>query len=212
MPGAVAFDQAGNLVISDNGDHQVRVLANTSGVYYGQKMIAGDIYTVAGNGTVGLSADGGVARAVALGGPQGVAVDKYGNVLLIDSIWQLATGTTVRVRVVAASTGTVDGTPALSADISAGPVAVDQAGNLLIASADAGTIWMVAERAGSYYGTVMHAGDVYTVAKSVGGFEFLDNCPVTRALFSAAGIAVQPGTGNLLIADSGSFRVRSVSR
>jgi hypothetical protein len=71
---------------------------------------------------------------------------------------------------------------------------------------------MVAERAGSYYGKVMHAGDVYTVAKSVAGYEFLDNCPATRALFSAAGIAVQPGTGNLLIADSGSFRVRSVSR
>ena len=70
----------------------------------------------------------------------------------------------------------------------------------------------VAERAGSYYGKVMHAGDVYTVAQSVAGFGFLDNCPATKALFSAAGIAVQPGTGNLLIADSGSFRVRSVSR
>jgi hypothetical protein len=58
----------------------------------------------------------------------------------------------------------------------------------------------------------MHAGDVYAVAKSAGGFEFLDNCPVTQALFSASGIAGQPGTGNLLIADGGSFRVRSVSR
>jgi hypothetical protein len=103
-----------------------------------------------------------------------------------------------------------DGTPALSAKITAGPVAVDQSGNLLTASGN--TIWMVAARSGRYYGKVMHAGDVYTVAKSVAGFEFLDNCPATHALFSAAGIAVQPGTGNLLIADSGSFRIRSVSR
>jgi hypothetical protein len=295
IPGAVAFDRAGNLVISDNGAHRVRVLANASGVYYGQKMTAGYIYTVAGDGTVGLSADGGAARAAALGGPQGVAADKSGNVLLIDNIWQVATGTTVRIRVVAASTstfygqpmtagdiytvagagkpgysgdggpgttaqiqplaitvdgngnlvigdtqrvrvvaassgtfygqpmtagdiytvagggtGTADGTPALSAKITAGPVAVDQAGNLLTGFGN--TVWMVAERAGRYYGKAMHAGDVYTVARSVAGYEFLDNCPATRALFDAAGIAVQPGTGNLLIADSGSFRVRSVSR
>ena len=295
LPGSVAFDRAGNLVISDNGANRVRVLANASGVYYGQQMTAGDIYTVAGNGTAGVSADGGVARAAALGGPQGVAVDKSGNVLLIDSGWQVATGTKVRIRVVAASTGTfygqkmsagdiytvagagkpgysgdggpgtaaeiqplaitvdgagnlvmgdtqrvrvvaastgtfygqqmtagdiytvagggtgtADGTPALSTKITAGPVAVDQAGSLLTASGN--TIWMVAERSGRYYGKVMHAGDVYTVARSVAGFEFLDNCPATHALFSAAGIAVQPGTGNLLIADGGSFRIRSVSR
>jgi hypothetical protein len=295
LPGSVAFDRAGNLVISDNGANRVRVLANASGTYYGQKMTAGYIYTVAGNGTAGLSADGGAARAAALGGPQGVAVDTSGNVLLIDSIWQVATGTTVRIRVVAASTGTfygqhmtagdiytvagagkpgysgdggpgtaaqiqplaitvdgagnlvigdtqrvrvvaastgtfyghkmtvgdiytvagggtgtADGTPALSAKITAGTVAVDQAGNLLTGVGN--TVWMVAERAGSYYGKVMRAGEVYTIAKSVAGLEFLDNCPATRALFSASGIAVQPGTGNLLIADNGTFRVRSVSR
>jgi len=294
-PNGVAFDRAGNLVLSDGVDHRVHVVANSSGVFYGQKMVAGDIYTVAGTGVSGFSGDGGSALAATLDGPLGVAVDKNGNVLLIDS----ESGSSDRIRIVADATGTFygqpmtagdiytaagtgtpgysgDGAPATAAEIQAqgiavdpsgnlvildgqririvatttgtfygramtagyiytaytfaaggtstaggapsirvtlnvgGAVAVDQAGNLLVSGGS--TVWMVVEKAGTYYGKAMHAGDVYTVAHSVGGPEFLDGIPATRALFGAAGIAAQPGTGNLLIADSLSARVRSVSR
>jgi hypothetical protein len=290
-PDGVAFDRAGNLVISDYEHSRVYVVANSSGVYYGQQMTAGHIYPLAGTGTEGFSGDGGPALAATLENPQGVAVDKNGNVLLIDSsidavarirIVAASTGTlyglpmtagdiytvagtgtpgysgddgpataaeieplgiaadasgnqviadTKRIRVVAArtgtfygqamtagdiytvaggGTGTVDGTPALSASLAASGVAVDQAGNLLVDGFS--TVWAVAEKAGSYYGKTMRAGDVYTVAHSVDGGVFLDGIPATRALFSAAGIAVQPGTEDLLIADSLSARIRSVSR
>jgi hypothetical protein len=198
-------------------------VADSTGTFYGQPMTAGDIYTMAGSGTQGYSGDGGPATAAEIQA-QGITVDDSGNLVIADLY---------RLRVVAARSGTVygramtagdiytvagggtrtaDGTPARSADIHAQAVAADQAGNLLFSYY--GTVWMVDERAGtySYYGKTMHAGDVYTVAHSVGGAVFLDGIPATRALFSASGIAVQPGTGNLLIADSMSGRVRSVSR
>jgi hypothetical protein len=55
------IDHAGNLVIPDSGNYRVRVVAAATGTFYGQAMTAGDIYTVAGDGTGGYSGDGGPA-------------------------------------------------------------------------------------------------------------------------------------------------------
>ena len=49
-------------------------------------MTAGDIYTVAGDGTMGLSGDGGPATAAALGEPDSIAVDHSGNLLIADAL------------------------------------------------------------------------------------------------------------------------------
>lgn len=72
--------------------------------------------------------------------------------------------------------------------------------------------YLLVERAGSFYGKVAHAGDVYTVALSTTIDPLGDGGPATNAVFEANGLAVQPGTGNLLIADGLTNRVRSVSR
>ena len=45
----------------------------------------GTIITVAGNGTAGLSGDGGPALAACLNEPKAVCVDGQGNVLIADS-------------------------------------------------------------------------------------------------------------------------------
>jgi serine/threonine-protein kinase len=45
---------------------------------------AGDIDTVAGTGTVGLSGDGGPATAARLADPESIAVDEGGNLLIAD--------------------------------------------------------------------------------------------------------------------------------
>ena len=50
----MAVDSAGNLLIADTGNHRVRVVAASTGTFYGQAMTAGHIYTVAGNGTGGV--------------------------------------------------------------------------------------------------------------------------------------------------------------
>src|SRR5204863_443032 len=102
FPASVAVDAAGNLLIADTGNNRVRVAAARTGTFYGQAMTAGDIYTVAGNGTTGFSGDGGPARSAGLNVPLGVAVDGAGNLLIADFGNR-------RVRVVAASTGTFYG-------------------------------------------------------------------------------------------------------
>src|ERR1700730_7182302 len=83
-PDAVAIDSAGNLVISDDGNNRVRVVAEHTGSYYGQPMTPGDIYTVAGDGTDGCSGDGGPAPAAAVGAPDGVAVSPGGSLLIAE--------------------------------------------------------------------------------------------------------------------------------
>ena len=49
-------------------------------------MTAGDIYTVAGNGTLGFSGDGGAATKAALFNPESIAVDAAGRLVIADTI------------------------------------------------------------------------------------------------------------------------------
>jgi hypothetical protein len=233
-PAAVAVDGSGNLVIADAGNQRVRVVAATNGTFYGQAMTAGDIYTVAGDGTQGFAGDGAPATGAELNFPYGVAVDGAGNLVIADR-------GNKRVRVVAASTATFygqamtagdiytvagtgtggfsgDGGPATSADLS-GPsaVTVDGSGNLVIAdtsdSSAAGNdrVRVVAASTGLFYGQAMTAGDIYTVAgNGLNGF-YGDNDRATRArLYFPSGVAVD-GSGDLLIADTFNNRIREVT-
>src|SRR6202042_3477811 len=85
-------------VIADTLNQRIRVLAESTGTFYGKPMTAGHIYTVAGNGTRGVGGDGGPATSAEFWAPIGVTVDHAGNLLIADSL-------NGRIRVVAASTG-----------------------------------------------------------------------------------------------------------
>jgi secreted PhoX family phosphatase len=85
-PDGLAVDGAGNLVIADQFNDRVRVVADAAGTFYGRAMTAGDIYTVAGDGTSGFSGDGGPAAAAELAKPEGLAVDGSGNLLIADTV------------------------------------------------------------------------------------------------------------------------------
>jgi len=82
-PGGIATSGSGNYVVADN--NQVRMVAVTSGTFFGQAMVAGDIYTVAGNGAAGYSGDGGPATSARLPDPAAVVVDGSGNLVIVDS-------------------------------------------------------------------------------------------------------------------------------
>ena len=71
-PAGVAVDSAGNVYISDGGNHRVRKVSN------------GVIATVAGNGTPGFNGDNVPATSAQLYNPGGLAVDSAGNLYIAD--------------------------------------------------------------------------------------------------------------------------------
>ena len=86
-PETVTLDSAGNLVIADTTNSRVRVVATHTGTFYGQVMTAGDVYSVAGDGTSGYTGDGGSATSAELNGPEGAVTDGAGNLVISDG-WQ----------------------------------------------------------------------------------------------------------------------------
>jgi len=214
-PDGVALDRAGNLVISE--PRGLRVVPVKTGTWYGRAMKAGDIYTVAGNGGVGVSGDGGPATAAEFFDPRAVVADAAGNLVIADS----GNG---RLRVLAARTGMFYGVPMTAGDIytvagagsslgDGGPaitaglsepagVALDAAGNVLIADPGHFRVRVIAVTTGTFYGRAMTANDIYTVAGG-GTSNPGDGGPATAAeLFAPLGVAVD-GHGNLVIADVG---------
>jgi len=203
-------------------------VAARTGTFYGQAMTAGDIYTVAGDGTAGYSGDGGPGAAAELDSPTGLALDPAGNLVIADFFND-------RVRVVAASTGTFygqamtagdiytvagdgqssglgDGGPATEASLAGpGAVAFDGSGNLLIADTLHNLLRVVAASTGTFYGQAMTAGDIYTIAGTgPQGFSG-DGGPAAAAeLDMPSGVAVESG-GGVLIADEQNYRIRLVS-
>jgi hypothetical protein len=225
-PGALAEDHSGNLVISDIGHDRIRVVAGSTGTFYGQAMTAGDIYTVAGDGQFGFSGDGGPATGAELSGVNGVAVDASGNLVLADTSNQ-------RIRVVALKTGTFygqamkagdiytvagdgqfgfsgDGSPATAAELgNPEGVTADAAGNLVFADSGNARVRVVAARTGTFYGQKMKAGDIYTVAGDGSEVFSGDGVPATSTAVLPSGVAMD-AAGNLVIAD-GLHRVRVVA-
>jgi len=227
-PGGVAFDGSGNLLLADSGNNRIRVIADSSGSFFGQPMTAGHIYTVAGNGTAGFAGDGGLASAAELNGPGSVTVDAAGNTVIAD------TGNN-RVRVVAATPGTFygiamtaghiytaagtgaagfsgDGAPAAAAMLrTPASVATDAAGNLVVADSGNNRVRVVAATSGTFYGVAMTAGDIYTVAGN-GSYGYAgDGGPAAAAeLRDPQGVSVDV-SGNLLVSDTLNSRVRLVA-
>ena len=211
FPGGVAVDHAGNILVSDTANGRVRVIAVSTGRFYGSYMKAGYIYTLAGGGR--RQRDGILATRDALA-PEGLAVDRNGNVLVAEF---------GRIRVVAAKTGTFYGVRMIEREIytlktsstsamTANAVAVDRAGNVVVASSGYSQIDVIAVTAGTFYGITMRPGHAYAVAghASSGGFSG-DGGPAKDAtLNSPSGVAVD-AAGNLLIADSINNRVRVVA-
>lgn len=230
----VTADGHGNVVIADTVNDRIRVVAATSGRFYGRVMTAGDIYTVAGGGTAG---DGGPATLAGLNSPGGLAFDRAANLVLADSGDQ-------KVRVVASRAGWFygqkmtagdiysiagDGTPGYGGD--GGPalragfgepsaVAFDAAGNLIVADQPDCRVRLIAARTGRFYGQQMRAGHVYTIAGNGDATYSGDSGLATRAQISASGgVFLFTGSGGLAasrngsfaIADSGNYRVRVVA-
>ena len=79
-PDGVAVDIAGNIYIGDELNSRVRKITASTG----------NISTVAGNGTIGNTGNGGIATSAELRYPNGVALDLSGNLYILDGFSNLA--------------------------------------------------------------------------------------------------------------------------
>jgi sugar lactone lactonase YvrE len=227
-PAGIALDASGNLVICDSGNAAVRVVAATSGTFYGIPMAAGDIYTVAGTGTPGYSGNGGPALAAQLDQPDGLAIDGHGNLVVADlgnnQIRVIAAtdgdfyGRTMSAGDIYAVAGTGragysgDGGPATAAELDqpAG-VAVDARGDLLVADTGNSRVRLVAAGSGTVFGRAVRPGAITTVA-GTGAVGFSgDGGPAGDAALDHPGAVAVDAAGDLVIADSGNHRVRVVA-
>src|SRR5262249_60932526 len=81
-PTGVAVDGTGNLLVADSQDNRVRAVAVSTGHFYGHAMTAGDIYTVAGDGSAAFGGDGGLGSHAQVNLPLGVTIDGAGNLVI----------------------------------------------------------------------------------------------------------------------------------
>ncbi|HMK96610.1 MAG TPA: hypothetical protein VK425_03625, partial [Acidimicrobiales bacterium] len=95
-PGDIAVDRSGDAFIADTSNERVRMVPASSGTFFGQTMVRGDLYTIAGNGAVCSAhnpagcgyTSGGVAQpatAAKLDAPSAVAVDSSGDLYIADT-------------------------------------------------------------------------------------------------------------------------------
>ena len=195
-PGGVAVDRLGNLYIGDSGSARVRRVDP-----------AGVITTVAGTGVSGYSGDGGPATNAQLTWPAGVAVDRLGNLYIVDrENYRVRRVDRAGVITTVAGTGgggpVGDGGPATSAALNQpGGMVVDGLGNLFIA-----------ENANHRVRRVDPAGVITTVAGTGVAGHSGDGGPAASARLGFPEGVVVDAAGNLYIADSGNHRVRRVDR
>lgn len=195
-PVDVDIDTAGNLYISDRGNHRIRFV----------NVVTGIISTIAGSGTQGFAGDNGPATSARLNSPGGVAVDIDGSIYIADTsnnrIRKVLPGGGIRTY---AGTGTFgfsgDGGPAssaqlaLPADVTIGPV---------------GDIY-IADFANQRVRVVRKSTERIFTAAGSGQFAMCDNVVPQEACFRNPMSVVYDATDNvLLLADAANHRVRRI--
>lgn len=195
QPAGIALDASGNVYISDSNNHRVRVVSP-----------AGNIQTVAGNGSAGYSGDNGIATSAQLFSPGGLAVDRSGALFIAD------TGNHVIRRVASGVITTVAGTGDFGKDGDAGPptmarlfnpsaVAFDRQGNLYIADAGNNRIRIVSN------------GVIRTFAGEPSGLPGFagDNGPAAAASFDYPIALAIDDAGNVYVSDYLNNRIRRIA-
>ncbi len=193
-PVGLAATGAGTVAVADQLNARVRRFA-----------LGGSIATVAGNGTLSWSGDGGPGLQAQLAVPSAVVADGLGNVYVADTanhrVRKIAAGGTITT---VAGTGEAgaggDGGPATSAQLSLpSGVALDGDGTLYIADTGNSKVRKVI------------GGTISTVAGNGSAGAGGDLGPASSAsLNMPLGLAVDQATHDLFIADSANNKVRRV--
>jgi uncharacterized protein (TIGR03437 family) len=179
QPSGVALDSQGNLYIADTLNARIRKVSSS-----------GTISTVAGNGLLSYSGDGGPATGAQLNGPLGIAADNSGNLFIADS-----QNGVVRIVKNGAIASVGGGTLVIPRS-----VATDAVGDAYVADAQDNRVRKIETD-----GTVTtYAGN------GTNGFAG-DGGPASNAQLSSPAAVAVDAAGNLYIADLGNLRIRKVS-
>ncbi len=231
LPVGLALDSAGNLYIADEADDKIRVvnMGSTTATLLGVVVGAGDIATVAGNGTpcanpTSACGDGGSPLAANLNMPQGVGFDSNGNLYIADTRddrirMVTANGSTISASVGAGricevpTGGCGDGGPVARANLQM-PTSVflDSSNNIYIADSWDQKIRYANMGSSSVtvFSVTVKAGDIGTVA-GTGNAGWTGDGVATSVDLNYPSTVFLDSSGNLIISDTGNQTVRQIA-
>ena len=190
-PYGVATDSAGNVYVTDTGNHTIRKITP-----------AGVVSTLAGTAWVSGHADG-TGAAASFFYPQGVATDSAGNVYVTDSrnytIRKITPTGEVSTLAGTAGVGHADGDGAAASFLSPNGVTSDNAGNVYVADTGNRTIRKISP-----------AGVVSTLAGTAGVFGSTDAAGADARFSYPIGLATD-SAGNIYVADLGNSTIRKIT-
>jgi sugar lactone lactonase YvrE len=193
FPEGIALDRSGNLFVTDSRSNVIRKVTP-----------AGVVTTFAGAADLEGSADG-TGGGASFFGPKGIALDSQGNFFVADSynhtIRKITVGGVVTtVAGMAGAQGNVDGPGSVARFHNPIGVALDGAGNILVADAGNNTVRKITA-----------GGLVTTVAGSPTGQGGMVDGAGSLARFSLPwGIAVD-ASGSILVCDYGNSAIRRIT-
>lgn len=197
QPHEIRFDAAGNLFISDMGNHAIRRMDAKTGV----------ITTVAGTGKPGYSGDGGPASQAQLNNPISIQLGPDGGLFICDIGNHVVrrmnpkTGTISTVAGTGRPGPTPDGAPIVGTPLN-GPRSLDFDAQ--------GNLWLVTREGNQVFHFDLTAGRIHHVA-GTGAKGFTGNGgPAKEATLSGPkGISVAPN-GDVYLADTESHSIRKI--
>lgn len=215
-PAGIAEDAAGDVFIADAGNCRVREIPARTGTAFGRHLRAGVITTLVG-GPCGAAGTDPPPVALALD-PQGdlfigFAAAAKVDVLAAHSTTAFGLRLTAGKLTVVAGTGVPgyggDGGSAVKAALDdPSGLAIDPAGDLLVADTANCRLRLVAASTGTRFGVSVVPGRIYTVAGDGFCGPYGDGGPARRAqLWDPGALAVNPA-GDVLVADQGNRSIR----
>ncbi|MBK7762586.1 MAG: hypothetical protein IPI46_04345 [Bacteroidetes bacterium] len=192
-PICVEVDSIGNVYFTDQANHRVRKI-DTLGI----------ITTIAGNGIMGSSGDGGAASLAQLQNPSGVAMDALGNLFITENNRIRKVNTSGIISTITGNgTGGFngDGSMAINASVNYPyGITADKLGNIFFADANNHRIRKIATN-----------GIITTIAGTGSTNYNGNNLPATNSnLHTPIGVEVDDA-GNVFIADLNHHRIRKVN-
>ena len=202
----VAIDAAGNLFISTSDDLILKIATSTGII----TAVAGDV------GVSGYNGDGRLATSAALSYPNGVALDKFGNIFVADTSNHRIRKITVKTGIITTAAGSgdhiadnfdpIDNVAASNSPLN-NPldVAVDTLGNIYISDTSYSRVRKVTASTGIIT-TIAGNGNLYGVPI----LPALGVAATASGFFTPMGLTIDP-SGNILFTDSFSNSIYKVT-